>query len=333
MKKRGVINLFFIFVILFSLFSISFSFISASQLRVTLEHPFLVDGSWISANQLVVGDLLTTIDGKYVRITNITDVISKNNFSVYNLEAKQYSNFVVGTEKVVVHNSHAPILENVPKENMVLVRHYFDPEAPYRPDPSLTMAQGLERDLYLYGSKKMFLRRVFLDDVIAALSGVESTSSVRYIYVTTKGIRTPITLQDLRNLMGGIRGNRVGYIEFEIPTSLYNSFKVQPLLNPTDYWNAFKLYGWQHSSIRIPVIGPGMPITKNSIKYITQLQPSSIGSQLDFAIAMGQVGGLVGGAMILTFYPVEPDQEILITSTKSEDQIQNPNPNPNPQQP
>jgi hypothetical protein len=31
-----------------------FSFISASQLRVTEEHPFLVNGEWISASQLEV---------------------------------------------------------------------------------------------------------------------------------------------------------------------------------------------------------------------------------------------------------------------------------------
>jgi len=113
MKKRGVINLFFIFVILFSFFSISFVSVSASTLRVTQEHPFLVNGEWISASQLKIGDLLTTVGGKHVVITNITDITSEDNFSVYNLEAKQYSNFVVGSDKVVVHNSHLPNGETI----------------------------------------------------------------------------------------------------------------------------------------------------------------------------------------------------------------------------
>jgi hypothetical protein len=55
--------------IFFSAFSLiilfaSFSLVSAGSLRVTEEHPFLINGEWIPANQLVVGDILQTPDGK-----------------------------------------------------------------------------------------------------------------------------------------------------------------------------------------------------------------------------------------------------------------------------
>jgi hypothetical protein len=95
-------------------FLISLSFLSAEgTLRVTEEHPFLINGEWIPASELEVGDLLTTIDGKKVKITNIEDIETKEPFPVYNLEAEEYSNFVVSDTSepagervgVVVHNS------------------------------------------------------------------------------------------------------------------------------------------------------------------------------------------------------------------------------------
>jgi len=114
MKKEKIL---FVFLILFlNLFFISssfISFVSAGELRVTQEHPFLVNDSWMSAKNLNVGDELFTIDGKKVRITEIEEVVSEESFSVYNLEAAEYSDFVVCGEDecdndslgVVVHNS------------------------------------------------------------------------------------------------------------------------------------------------------------------------------------------------------------------------------------
>jgi hypothetical protein len=75
--------------------------ISAGQLNVTQEHPFLINGSWIEAKDLREGDLLQTSDGKNVRITNIKDVEVPENESVevYNLEAGIYHDFVVCGDK------------------------------------------------------------------------------------------------------------------------------------------------------------------------------------------------------------------------------------------
>jgi len=100
-------------LVLFLLVVISFTFVSAGELKVTQEHPFLINGSWIDASQLKVGDELNLANGSKVTITKLTDVVSNKSFKVYNLEAGEYHNFVVGEEGVAVHNSDNLIL---PKE-------------------------------------------------------------------------------------------------------------------------------------------------------------------------------------------------------------------------
>jgi len=95
-----------LFIILSILVLFSLTFISASELRVTEEHPFLINGEWISASELQVGDELTLVNGSKVKITKLTDIETEEPFLVYNLEAGEYHNFVVGEEGVVVHNSN-----------------------------------------------------------------------------------------------------------------------------------------------------------------------------------------------------------------------------------
>lgn len=84
---------------------ISISIVSAGQLKVTNNHPFYMNNSWIEASQLKVGDLLTTIDGKKAKITSIQDVEEKNPFLVYNLEDNIFHNYA--SEGIIVHNSNA----------------------------------------------------------------------------------------------------------------------------------------------------------------------------------------------------------------------------------
>jgi len=115
-------QLFFSLLVLFSIFfsCFAFSFVNAGTLQVTTEHPFLVNGEWIPASQLEVGDVLQTIDGQEVRIKSIVEHSSEDNFSVYNLEASEYSNFVVNSGDgldVIVHNS-----------GRIKVLETFDPE-------------------------------------------------------------------------------------------------------------------------------------------------------------------------------------------------------------
>ena len=110
MKKTGKFGIlvFGLFLILLASIIGFVSFASAGELQVTEEHPFLVNDSWIPAKNLSVGDELLTIDGKKVRITEIEEVVSDETFSVYNLEAGFYHNFIVNGGDglgVVVHNS------------------------------------------------------------------------------------------------------------------------------------------------------------------------------------------------------------------------------------
>ncbi len=96
MKKAGVI------LILLVLLS---SVVYASELKVTSEHPFLINNKWITANQLNVGDNLTLSNGRSAIIKNIGKVTSEYSFKVYNLETEKYHDFIVNG--VIVHNSNA----------------------------------------------------------------------------------------------------------------------------------------------------------------------------------------------------------------------------------
>jgi len=119
MKQRGKI-LFLVLALAFILISL-LNFSQAGTLKVTEEHPFLINGTWIPASDLKVGDELTTIDGKKVRITSIQDVETKEPFPVYNLEAGKYSNFVVDGGDgvgVVVHNSNSNVVSPIEFEKV-----------------------------------------------------------------------------------------------------------------------------------------------------------------------------------------------------------------------
>src|SRR3989344_6394562 len=98
-------------LILILAFLITLSLVSAGTLKVTSEHPFLINGEWIPAKELKIGDRLTEINGKTVEITSIKKVTPKEPFLVYNIEAGKYHNFVVRDTdnlSIVVHNSNAP---------------------------------------------------------------------------------------------------------------------------------------------------------------------------------------------------------------------------------
>lgn len=135
MKKRGLL-LESLLIIIFLLIS----FVSAGELKVTEEHPFLVNGKWISASQLQVGDVLQTVDGKKVRITSLKDMVSNSNFPVYNLEAGVYHNFAIGLDRVIVHNSDnlgyglypslqdTDFFKNYIRDNEVLSSYFIDPQ-------------------------------------------------------------------------------------------------------------------------------------------------------------------------------------------------------------
>src|SRR3989344_9487115 len=100
MKKKSKL---FWFVFVFLLIGL----VSSEELRVTQEHPFLVEGKWIPASALNVGDELITSSGQKVKIISIEDVSSPT--EVYNLDSSETDDFVVGVDNIVVHNSEEPV--------------------------------------------------------------------------------------------------------------------------------------------------------------------------------------------------------------------------------
>jgi hypothetical protein len=96
MNKLGILSLFILFIS---------PIVIASELKVTQEHPFYLDGEWVEAKELQVGDILKTYEGMDVRITSIEEIEIEIPFYVYNLEAEPYHDFIV-EEGLIVHNSN-----------------------------------------------------------------------------------------------------------------------------------------------------------------------------------------------------------------------------------
>ena len=138
MKQRGEFLL-LVFLFIINLVFIS-CFASAGTLKVTEEHPFLVDGKWIQANELKLGDKIQTLNGKNVTITILENIETQEDFQVYNLEVENYSNFIIGNEELIVHNSDG---------------NFLGPESPfaYKPNQLLQAMQGASIKLVIiFGS-------------------------------------------------------------------------------------------------------------------------------------------------------------------------------------
>ena len=151
MKQRGGFLL-LVFLFIINLVFIS-CFASAGTLKVTEEHPFLVEGKWIQANELKLGDKIQTLDGKKVRITSIEDVETKEPFPVYNLEAEVYHDFVVDGGDglgVVVHNSNKPSMFDI---------------YPKTPKSEVDKMFSLTREVYGSGSSEAYVLKLLDGEV------------------------------------------------------------------------------------------------------------------------------------------------------------------------
>jgi hypothetical protein len=89
-----------------------------TPLRPSTSHPFWAKrraadpGHWIEAANLVAGELLETIDGRWVAIQSVAPVDKPE--TVYNFTVEEDHDYFVGDEGLLVHNfSPAPIL-NLP---------------------------------------------------------------------------------------------------------------------------------------------------------------------------------------------------------------------------
>jgi len=94
------IILFLFFVILLS--SLCIAEPQIGQLKVTMEHPFYVNGEWVPFHELRVGDILRTHDGKKARITSLDYLEVEEPVNVYNIEVSFPNDYFA--EGILVHN-------------------------------------------------------------------------------------------------------------------------------------------------------------------------------------------------------------------------------------
>ena len=73
------------------------------SLKATANHPFYLNGGWVRADQLKVGDVLTTLSGN-LSISRLDTEHSDE--SVYNLEVDGQHNYFAGG--ILVHNKPTP---------------------------------------------------------------------------------------------------------------------------------------------------------------------------------------------------------------------------------
>ena len=84
-------------------------YLDGEKIETTPEHPFYVDGKWVEAKNITVGNILRTFEGKGSRVVGIE--FDKSNSQVFNFEVADKHNYYVGHESILVHNSNCSIGE------------------------------------------------------------------------------------------------------------------------------------------------------------------------------------------------------------------------------
>ena len=87
--------------------------VGSEVITTTDEHPFWIVGKgWVEANQLVVGDVLTTADGKDFAIERVE--VKNEHTTVYNFMVKDFHTYFVSNLGIWTHNSVFLILAGLP---------------------------------------------------------------------------------------------------------------------------------------------------------------------------------------------------------------------------
>ncbi|WP_316930892.1 polymorphic toxin-type HINT domain-containing protein [Porphyromonas macacae] len=81
-------------------------FSTGEFLRVTPEHRFYCNGSWVEARNLQPGDLLSLKNGDYTCIASIE--LFPHYEKVYNFDIKDNENYYVTEDGILVHNGYTP---------------------------------------------------------------------------------------------------------------------------------------------------------------------------------------------------------------------------------
>ena len=80
-------------------------FVDGEEIVATPEHPFYVSQKgWVSACELRVGDILVSVNGKYVIVEKIQHEILEKPITVYNFEVEDFHTYYVGKNSILVHN-------------------------------------------------------------------------------------------------------------------------------------------------------------------------------------------------------------------------------------
>ena len=81
-------------------------FADNEEIIATSEHPFYVPNQgWVIAKNLRAGDILVTVNGKYVIVEKIQHEILENPVKVYNFEVADFHTYFVSDCAVLVHNT------------------------------------------------------------------------------------------------------------------------------------------------------------------------------------------------------------------------------------
>ena len=73
--------------------------------KVTTNHPFYVeDKGWVAAGDLEIGDVLYTVDGDAVEVTDIEIERLAEPVNVYNRDVADFDTYFVGEYGILVHN-------------------------------------------------------------------------------------------------------------------------------------------------------------------------------------------------------------------------------------
>jgi len=214
MKKLSVFLLVFVALTTFSY---------AEQLKVTPEHPFYLNGEWIEAKNLKIGDKLKTIDGKTAVIKNIQKVKTEKPITVYNLEDDFYLHNYVVDKGLVVHNSKVPAHSTNSEESIGFYKRVGDKDVFefHWKGESVEFtgrANGVERmiiDDLPFGDKKVqLILKNFQDDVVTALDAPAYTWTERKglikegLSAFSKNMRESLPFIGKRNFKGYIMLDR-----------------------------------------------------------------------------------------------------------------------------
>ncbi|HEY0679882.1 MAG TPA: polymorphic toxin-type HINT domain-containing protein [Chitinophagaceae bacterium] len=80
--------------------------LKGETIKTTFDHPFLTQRGWVNARDLNAADSLLTNESAYLPIASIQKRVQSVN--VYNFEVTGFHTYIIGNNKIVVHNSIGP---------------------------------------------------------------------------------------------------------------------------------------------------------------------------------------------------------------------------------